>query len=171
MYKAAILIFVMRYYLEKQYYNEVAESIIRIAEYAAVGETAASEVMGLQEGIEVENTLEAEMAEAPAVENEASAISKRQGFFINSTYGKFIVDFSKWIVETTATAAVFVGVTYGLNKLLDSKAQETGKRMPASEYLKLLEANYKKIGVKWTDDVKQDAAIAALQFPWIDCTK
>lgn len=126
---------------------------------------------------------EGEIGEASEVENEAvvneaadsPALSENAQEAAASTLGQTVKDFSIKIAKTIgvegAKAGLVWGIFYGLNQLLAKKSSKTGKRTALSVYLKQVETNFKKQGLTFNDEVKQETADAAVKLPWIDATK
>jgi hypothetical protein len=132
-------------------------------------EAEAAELQALNAEVE-DNEGVRSVASGPDIQD-SSSLSKVQDFIENNKYGQMLWKFSKWAAGTAAGACAAFGIIYGLNKAAAKNAQASGERVALSDYLNSVENNFNKIGIPWTDDLRNTTATDALAFPWIDASK
>lgn len=145
---------------------EILDGVANLFEQA---EAEAAEFQALNAEVEDDVGVRS-VASGPDIQD-ASSLSKVQDFIENNKYGQVLWKFSKWAAGTAAGGCAAFGIIYGLNKAAAKNAQESGQRVALSDYLNGVESNFNKIGIPWTDDLRNTAATDALTFPWIDATK
>lgn len=111
-----------------------------------------------------------EMAEQPDAAAGTGWFDSVKSFINDNEYGQTIWKVAKFVGASAAGASIAFGIMYGLNKAAAKNAADTGNRQPLSQYLASCQTAFEKNGITWTQESKQEAADAALKYPWIDCT-